>query len=546
MALYRFEAKVIGRAGGRSTVNAAAYRSGKTATSAAAYRHSETLTDERTGQTFDYSRKRGVAGSEILAPDNAPAWARDRQQLWNEVERVEKRKDAQLARDFVISLPHELDQEQRRALLTDFLGRHFVEDGYICDIAYHRPHGKGDDRNQHAHVMVPMRRIDEHGFAAKKDRPEGNPVNAWQTELAQLRKDWADTTNRHLEAAGRTERVSHLSLAEQGIDRKPEPKQGAIATKMEREGRESHAGNDRRRAQAENAARQAVAAEMENVISLTLEIIRRRNMDDLTPRQIDELAQRELEKLAEMDNQAKRMEAYRREREAEIEDARKREKDNRDREDAQARAGDIADAGTRYSIALGNAGGVNVYHTLANAALAECAAMKKQQEELRREAAAEPDREKRDIIDLRRRIEACEYNALVSTRLAGLSSQLTGRDDHPSAELDRETAKAAQRMATQLREERTQKQTAIKQREQDDTKRKQESDKPRAAEQTRPSESAAPQSRRENTTTEQKDAGREIGDAKQAKLDRLAQTEKAYAAHTEGRSRQPGMGGRGR
>src|SRR5271168_2281538 len=121
MALYRFEAKVISRSGGRSTVNAAAYRTGKTATSAAAYRHSAAMTDERTGQTFDYTRKRGVAGSEILAPEEAPAWALDRQKLWNEVERVEKRQDAQLARDFVISLPHELDQRQRRALLAEFL-----------------------------------------------------------------------------------------------------------------------------------------------------------------------------------------------------------------------------------------------------------------------------------------------------------------------------------------------------------------------------------------------------------------------------------------
>jgi hypothetical protein len=114
MALYRFEAKVISRSGGRSTLNAAAYRTGKTATSAAAYRHGAELKDERTGQTYDYSRKRGVEGSVILAPAAAPAWAQDREKLWNEVERVEKRKDSQLARDFVISLPHELDADQPR------------------------------------------------------------------------------------------------------------------------------------------------------------------------------------------------------------------------------------------------------------------------------------------------------------------------------------------------------------------------------------------------------------------------------------------------
>lgn len=261
MALYRFEAKIISRSDGRSTVGAAAYRSGKTATSAAAYRHAAVLTDERTGQTYDYSRKRGVEGSAILTPDDFPAWAKDRAKLWNAVERVEKRKDSQLARDFVISLPHELDAEQREALLKDFLQRNFLDRGYLCDVAYHAPHGDGDDRNYHAHVMVPMHRLDRDGFAAKKDRPDGPPQAAWQAELARWRKDWADTVNSHLEAAGRPERVSHLSLVDQGIERTPEPKQGAIATVIERDGGASLAGANRRRAIAENEARAAIRGE---------------------------------------------------------------------------------------------------------------------------------------------------------------------------------------------------------------------------------------------------------------------------------------------
>src|ERR1700675_62396 len=96
MAIYRFEAKVIGRSAGRSSTASAAYRAG------------EALTDERTGLAFDYSRRRGVLHSEIMAPADAPDWMRDRAQLWNAVEKAEKRKDAQLSREILLSLPHEL------------------------------------------------------------------------------------------------------------------------------------------------------------------------------------------------------------------------------------------------------------------------------------------------------------------------------------------------------------------------------------------------------------------------------------------------------
>src|SRR5215510_14865590 len=122
MAIYRFEAKIISRGTGRSAVEAASYRSGKWATAitvhtsksavaAAAYRTAEALEDERTGQRYDYSRKRGVLGAEIILPEGAPSWMMERSALWNAVEIIEKRKDAQLAKDFVVSLPHELDHD---------------------------------------------------------------------------------------------------------------------------------------------------------------------------------------------------------------------------------------------------------------------------------------------------------------------------------------------------------------------------------------------------------------------------------------------------
>src|ERR1700674_2056188 len=213
MAIYRFEAKVISRGGGRSTVASASYRTGKCVTSAAAYRAGTKLTDERTGQSFDYSKKEGVLGAEIMVPHDAPAWMAERSKLWNAVEACEKRKDAQLAKDFVIALPHEMTHDQRVALTREFVREQFTDKGFVADVAWHAP-SREDSLNVHAHVMVTMRKVDGDGFSRFKERPPANdhPQKHWKQELAGLRQAWADTANKHLEAAGLEARIDPRSL----------------------------------------------------------------------------------------------------------------------------------------------------------------------------------------------------------------------------------------------------------------------------------------------------------------------------------------------
>ena len=259
MATYRFEAKIIGRSSGQS------------ATASAAYRAAERVDDERTGQAFDYTRKGGVLSTEIIAPANAPAWMRDRAQLWNAVEKAEKRKDAQLARDLVLSLPHELTHEQRRDLVREFVGREFVAKGMIADVAIHAPDRRGDGRNHHAHVMLTMRALTGEGFGLK--------VREWnQTEqLEQWRESWAAAVNCHLELHGHEARVDHRALAAQGVDREPEPKQGPMATKMERQGRRSNAGDDRRAAKDRNEQRAEIAAELAGITAQIIDLAAERS-----------------------------------------------------------------------------------------------------------------------------------------------------------------------------------------------------------------------------------------------------------------------------
>jgi len=203
MATYRFEAKIIGRSRGSS------------ATASVAYRTAERLADERTGEVFDYTRRRGVLHTEILAPDGTPDWMHDRAQLWNAVERVEKRKDAQLARDLVLSLPHELTHGQRVELVRGFVQAEFVSHGMIADIAIHAPDRRGDQRNHHAHVMLTMRELTGEGF--------GKKARAWNDaeQLEAWREHWAQAVNRQLERYGHDARVDHRSLEAQGVDRSP-------------------------------------------------------------------------------------------------------------------------------------------------------------------------------------------------------------------------------------------------------------------------------------------------------------------------------------
>lgn len=200
MALYRLETKIISRRRGRSVIAAAAYRSG------------EILTDERTGTIHDYTRRNGVLFAGIFAPKEAPAWMRERPQLWNHVEKMEKRVDARLAREYLVSLPYELTEEQRFRLVRDFVRERFVRRGLVADVAIHAPSHDGDDRNFHAHILVSERQATAMGFA----RHKFTEINT-KTDLYHTRKAWRDHCNRALRQAGLALRVDHRPKARAAV-----------------------------------------------------------------------------------------------------------------------------------------------------------------------------------------------------------------------------------------------------------------------------------------------------------------------------------------
>src|ERR1700712_5445511 len=142
--------------------------SGRSAVASAAYRAAEKLTNERDGQTHDFTRKEGVEHAEIVLPEGSSAeWARDRSKLWNAAEFAENRKDARVAREFEIGLPHELSKKQRLEMTREFAAELANRYGAAVDFAIHRPPEESDVRNPHAHVMMTTRKVEADGLGDK-------------------------------------------------------------------------------------------------------------------------------------------------------------------------------------------------------------------------------------------------------------------------------------------------------------------------------------------------------------------------------------------
>lgn len=203
MAIYHLRATMISRSQGRS------------ATAAIAYRVAERIEDRRTGLTFDYAARGGVDHTEILAPDHAPDWVRDRSELWNRVEESETRKNSQVAREVRVALPAELTHAARVELVREFVREQFVDRGMVADIALHAPGREGDERNHHAHILLTTREIDAEGSVpgggfTTKNR-DWNAVEV----LEGWREAWARDSNAALERAGIEDRVDHRTLVAQ-------------------------------------------------------------------------------------------------------------------------------------------------------------------------------------------------------------------------------------------------------------------------------------------------------------------------------------------
>lgn len=225
---------------------------GHSAVAGCAYRLGLAMVDERTGRAYDYTRKSGVVWSEHMAPEGAPAWQQDPAQFWNRVEAAEKRKDAQIARDFRIPIPlgfserdaKDLAQRMARTLRDDLAAP--------VSVALHRDaerdrfgEVKDGTRGFHAHIFIPARGVEPDAMAAKKlgvflDLGNKNKSGEW---VEKWNEAWATHANNIIrERSLSIEQRTHLSYARLGVEREPEWKMGPKATALERAGVRTEVG----------------------------------------------------------------------------------------------------------------------------------------------------------------------------------------------------------------------------------------------------------------------------------------------------------------
>lgn len=240
MAIFHMSFQNISAGKGRSAIAGSAYRSG------------EKLFDQKEGRSYFYARS-VTPESFILTPKNAPAWASDREKLWNEVERKDRRANSRYAKEFNVALPVELSEDEQKELLTKYVQENFVDEGMVADVAIHRDHPD----NPHAHVMLTNRPFNPDGTWGLKSKREnildenGNKTytgnsrfprsrKVWlvdwdkKEKITEWRHNWAASVNQVLEQKNIPDRISEKSFIEQGIDDTPTQHEGINSKRHER------------------------------------------------------------------------------------------------------------------------------------------------------------------------------------------------------------------------------------------------------------------------------------------------------------------------
>lgn len=218
MAIYHLSARIIGRSTGRSVV------------ATAAWQNACRLRDDRLGRISDFTGKRAVAFSAVMIPPGVSSDCEQRDRLWNLIEAREKRKDAQLARQFDVALPDELNTTECIDVIWRFATKAFVDSGYAADVTVIATDREELPGRYHGYILVPTRPFDHDGLGVK-DR-------SWNTrsKLVEVRKLWSTILNDALARGGHTARVDHRSNDTRQLGREPVEHVGVIATQMARRG----------------------------------------------------------------------------------------------------------------------------------------------------------------------------------------------------------------------------------------------------------------------------------------------------------------------
>ena len=172
---YRMEVKVISKTGKRqngaigenSAQSASAYITASkvdtlSPVDASAYISGNKV--ETKERSADYTKKKGVLSSDIVLPTNAPDRLRDPGVLWNEVDQMAKRSNADLYREWICCFERHLTLEQMESVARQF-AESLAAEGMVVQYALH---DAKDNGNYHVHFMAPCRGLDESGNWQKR------------------------------------------------------------------------------------------------------------------------------------------------------------------------------------------------------------------------------------------------------------------------------------------------------------------------------------------------------------------------------------------
>ena len=233
-----------------ATMKSISRGSGQSAIASAAYRAGEKLQDARYGKVQDYSKKEGVLSKEIIFPSALKNQTSiDRNSLWNKAEEAEKRKDSRVAREWIVNLPHELNEQQRQQIAHEFSQKLADKYNVIADCCIHQPSDKevargADPRNFHAHIMLTTRQVhltadgnivlgEKAAIELSDKKRKSLGLERVSDEIVELRQLWEQTANTKLAEIG-CELIDSRSYKERGLDIEPQIKMGKNATQLKR------------------------------------------------------------------------------------------------------------------------------------------------------------------------------------------------------------------------------------------------------------------------------------------------------------------------
>ena len=255
----------------------------------AAYNARDKLQDEYYGKTHDYSKKTDLVFSKIFLPEHIPKEFSNREYLWNEVEKIEKSKNSQLARNLLFTLPRELSEEDRIKLISEFIEENFTSKGMIADCNIHNPLASDHKEQPHAHILLTLREMDSEGKWKPKCRKEyildengekiklksGNyksrkvNLNDWNEpdKAKEWRENFSKKANEYLARNNIDKRIDPRTFEEQGREELPQIHLGTSSYQMEKKGIQTERGKQNRKIIALNLEFKKLKAELSKLTS---------------------------------------------------------------------------------------------------------------------------------------------------------------------------------------------------------------------------------------------------------------------------------------